>query len=116
MISSVGLFSDNEELEDLGDQEMVFMSVGWVRGEVEGRIGTNGIKARIGVLEKSQVGSIRVTYQLKMVVADENTIHRLPMNRFFICSNHTISLFFRINQAHLRQRTPRIQLREEKRR
>lgn len=57
MLTSLGVFSTNEELEELGDGEMVFASLDWVRAEVEGRLRTEGIRARAARLQESQVSS-----------------------------------------------------------
>lgn len=38
-MSSLGLYSENEDADELGERELVFMSVAWVLGEVEGRRG-----------------------------------------------------------------------------
>jgi hypothetical protein len=44
-------------MEDVGEKEMVFMSVEWVRGEVEGRKETKGIKSRLVALQRSKVSA-----------------------------------------------------------
>ena len=51
------MFSQNETLEDVADGEMVFMVEQWVRGEVEGRVATNGIQQRLKVLERAKVSA-----------------------------------------------------------
>lgn len=55
MIDALGIFSENEQMEDVGDGEMVYMCVDWVVGEVQGRVNGDGLKGRIQVLERSQV-------------------------------------------------------------
>jgi hypothetical protein len=57
MLGSLGVFSVNETMEDVGEKEMVFMSVEWVRGEVEGRKETKGIKSRLAALQRSKVSA-----------------------------------------------------------
>jgi immunoglobulin-binding protein 1 len=57
ILSSLGVFSQNETLEDVADGEMVFMVEQWVRGEVEGRVATNGIQQRLKVLERAKVSA-----------------------------------------------------------
>ena len=56
MIDALGVFSDNESMEDVSDGEMVYMCVDWVVGEVQGRVNGDGLKERIQILERSQVG------------------------------------------------------------
>lgn len=55
MLTSLGVFSTNEEMDELGDGEMVFATLDWVRAEVEGRLRTEGIRARAARLQESQV-------------------------------------------------------------
>lgn len=52
MLSSLGVFSDNEKEDELGDRELVFMTVGWVLGEAEARTGGSASE-RKGALERS---------------------------------------------------------------
>lgn len=59
MIDALGIFSDNESMEDVSDGEMVYMCVDWVVGEVQGRVNGDGLKERIQILERSQVGVFR---------------------------------------------------------
>ncbi|GHJ85265.1 hypothetical protein NliqN6_1667 [Naganishia liquefaciens] len=54
MIDALGIFSDNESMEDVGDGEMVYMCVDWIVGEVQGRLNGEGLKERIQILERSQ--------------------------------------------------------------
>lgn len=56
MISSLAVFSDNERLEELGDGELVFMTLGWVIGEAESKGGLGGVEDRKLTLERSEVG------------------------------------------------------------
>lgn len=58
MIDALGIFSQNESMEDVGDGEMVFMCVDWVVGEVQGRVNGDGLKGRMEVLQRSQVRRI----------------------------------------------------------
>lgn len=58
MITSLGVFSDNETAEELGDREMVFMTLGWVIGEAEGKAGVGGMAQRKKALERSEVSLI----------------------------------------------------------
>lgn len=57
IITSLGVFSENESVEELGENELVFMTVGWVIAEVEGRGGLGGSQARKQALERSDVRS-----------------------------------------------------------
>lgn len=56
MITSLGVFSENESVDELGDGELRFMSLGWVVGEAEGKGGLGGRDDRIGALKRSEVG------------------------------------------------------------
>jgi immunoglobulin-binding protein 1 len=58
MVTSLGIFSDNEEAEELGDGELVFMTLPWVIAECESRGGLGGIDKRKQALERSEVGSV----------------------------------------------------------
>lgn len=55
MITSLGIFSENEEVEELGDGELVFLATGWVLGEVEGRTGLGGYEERMACIRRSDV-------------------------------------------------------------
>ncbi|KAJ9107828.1 hypothetical protein QFC19_002734 [Naganishia cerealis] len=54
MIDTLGIFSENESLEDIGDNEMVYMAVDWVFAEVQSRVNGDGLQGRIHVLERSK--------------------------------------------------------------
>ncbi|ORY26902.1 TAP42-like protein [Naematelia encephala] len=54
MLTSLGVFSDNETADELGDKELVFMSLGWVIAECESRGGLGGPERRKAALERSQ--------------------------------------------------------------
>ena len=56
MLTSLGVFSDNESLEEVGDGELVFMTVPWVLGECESKVGLGGRDDRITALKRSEVG------------------------------------------------------------
>lgn len=56
MITSLGVFSENEDVEELGNGEIGFMAVGWVVGEVEGKMGLGGRDDRMACLRRSDVG------------------------------------------------------------
>ena len=56
MLTSLGVFSANESVDELGDGEMVFMTLGWVIAECEGKGGLGGTADRIGALQRSEVG------------------------------------------------------------
>lgn len=58
MITSLGVFSENEEVEEIGDGELRFMSLGWVVGECEGKLGLGGRDDRIRALKRSEVGHV----------------------------------------------------------
>ncbi|ORX34353.1 TAP42-like protein [Kockovaella imperatae] len=53
MITSLGVFSDNESVEELGNGELVFMSLGWVIGEAESKGGLGGIQDRLAALKRA---------------------------------------------------------------
>ena len=55
MLTSLGVFSTNESMDELGDSEMVFMTLGWVVAECEGKGGLTGPEDRISSLKRSQV-------------------------------------------------------------
>lgn len=55
MITSLGVFSENETSDELGDGELRFMSLGWVIGECEGKLGLGGRDDRVGALKRSEV-------------------------------------------------------------
>lgn len=55
MSSTLGIFSDNEQVDDVGDGELPLMAVEWIKGEVLGRVNGDGIKERLKVLKSSQV-------------------------------------------------------------
>lgn len=56
MINSLGVFSDNETADELGDNELVFMTLGWVLGEAEAKGGSEGREDRVAALKRGQVG------------------------------------------------------------
>lgn len=55
MITSLGVFSENESADELGDGEIRFMSLGWVIGECEGKQGLGGRDDRMNALKRSEV-------------------------------------------------------------
>ena len=55
MISSLAVFSDNERIEELGDGEIIFMTLGWVIGEAEAKGGLGGVDDRKATLQRSEV-------------------------------------------------------------
>jgi len=55
MITSLGVFSENEGVDEIGDGELRFMSLGWVVGECEGKLGLQGRDDRMKALKKSEV-------------------------------------------------------------
>lgn len=55
MITSLGVFSENESADELGDGELRFMSLGWVIGECEGKQGLGGRDDRMNALKRSEV-------------------------------------------------------------
>ena len=69
MLTSLGVFSANESIDELGDGEMVFMSLGWVIAECEGKGGLGGTAVRIGALQRSEVG-----YYTKIVSSEESDV------------------------------------------
>jgi hypothetical protein len=59
MLSSLSIFSDNETIDELGDGEMVFMTLGWVVGEAESKSGNGGMDERKAALQRSEVRRCR---------------------------------------------------------
>lgn len=81
MLSSLGVFSDNERADELGDRELVFMTVGWVLGESETRMGFGGPDARKAALERSDTAFnafLSVLHTYKVVPEDEGAERALP--------------------------------------
>lgn len=64
MLTSLGVFSINETVEELGDGEMVFMTLGWVIAECEGKGGLGGPADRIGALRRSEVRHVLIMHCL----------------------------------------------------
>jgi len=54
MLTSLGVFSDNESVEELGDRELVFMTAAWVLGEAEAKGGLGGPPERQAALKRSE--------------------------------------------------------------
>lgn len=74
MLSSLNVFSDNESIDELGERELVFMTVGWALGEAESRGGMLGHGDRKAALERSDAAftsflSVLDTY--KVIPEDE---------------------------------------------
>ena len=55
MSSTLGVFSDNESMDDVGDGELPLMAVEWIKAEVLGRVNGDGIKDRLKTLNSSRV-------------------------------------------------------------
>ena len=55
-LTSLGVFSDNETIEELGDGQIVFMTLAWVIAECEAKSGIGGNADRIAALNRSEVG------------------------------------------------------------
>lgn len=55
MVSSLAIFSDNETIDELGDGEMVFMTLAWVVAEAEAKGGLGGMEDRKHALQRSEV-------------------------------------------------------------
>ncbi|KAK4684305.1 immunoglobulin-binding protein 1, partial [Tremellales sp. Uapishka_1] len=55
MLSSLGVFSQNEIIDELADGEIVFLTVFWVLAEAEGRSGSqSGVEGRMAALKRSE--------------------------------------------------------------
>lgn len=65
MITSLGVFSENESAEELGDGELRFMSIGWVIGECEGKLGLGGRDARVSALRRSEASAAEHSWRLR---------------------------------------------------
>lgn len=59
--TSLGIFSENEDVEELGDGELVFMVTGWLLGDMESRTGLGGYSDRISCLRRSDVSVTSAT-------------------------------------------------------
>jgi immunoglobulin-binding protein 1 len=55
LLTSLGVFSQNETVDELGDGELLFMTVVWVIAECEGKGGLGGTSDRMAVLKRSEV-------------------------------------------------------------
>lgn len=58
MMSSLGLYSENEDVDELGERELVFMAAAWVLGEVEGRRGVTRLEGGGGRQEDGGEGGV----------------------------------------------------------
>jgi immunoglobulin-binding protein 1 len=58
MMTSLGVFSENEGVDEIGDGELRFMSLGWVVGECEGKLGLQGRDDRMKALKRSEVSQL----------------------------------------------------------
>ncbi|WWC67653.1 uncharacterized protein I206_101563 [Kwoniella pini CBS 10737] len=54
MINSLGVFSENESIDEVGERELVFMSLGWVIGSTEEKGGLSGRDDRISSLQRAE--------------------------------------------------------------
>ncbi|WWC87199.1 uncharacterized protein L201_002085 [Kwoniella dendrophila CBS 6074] len=54
MINSLGVFSENESVDEIGEKELVFMSLGWVIGSAEEKGGLGGRDDRISSLQRAE--------------------------------------------------------------
>ncbi|KAK8846728.1 hypothetical protein IAR55_005815 [Kwoniella newhampshirensis] len=54
ILTSLGVFSENETAEEVGDGELVFMSAGWVLGGCEEKSGLGGREDRMGALKRAE--------------------------------------------------------------
>jgi len=54
-VSQLGLFSDNETVDDLGTKDAVYMLVEFVWGETVGRLTAHGREERMSTLQQSQL-------------------------------------------------------------
>ncbi|OCF59109.1 hypothetical protein L486_03610 [Kwoniella mangroviensis CBS 10435] len=54
MINSLGVFSENESIDEIGEKEVVFMSVNWVIGAAEEKGGLGGRDDRISTLQRAE--------------------------------------------------------------
>lgn len=55
MITTLGVFSENENIEELGDGALIFMATGWILGDIESRTGLSGYDDRVACLRRSDV-------------------------------------------------------------
>lgn len=54
MLASLGIFSSNEDVDELSEKELVFMSVPYILGESESKTGLGGYDARQASLKRSE--------------------------------------------------------------
>ncbi|TXT06127.1 hypothetical protein VHUM_03600 [Vanrija humicola] len=54
MLTSLGVFSDNESVDEIGDKELAFMTVPWVLGQAEAKGGLSGYDQRKDALRRSE--------------------------------------------------------------
>lgn len=54
-INALSLFSDNESLEDVATKDLVYMFVPYVKGEVIGKLRTQGVEERMKTLKEAKV-------------------------------------------------------------
>jgi hypothetical protein len=74
LLRARGVFSSNEQLEDVSTQGLAFMTVDFVAAEVAGRLKTDGRKDRLARLRQAKVrGSC---FLLLLAIAPSLTIHR----------------------------------------
>ncbi|WVW78768.1 hypothetical protein I302_100730 [Kwoniella bestiolae CBS 10118] len=54
MINSLGVFSENESIDEIGEKEIVFMSLNWVIGAAEEKGGLGGRDDRTSTLQRAE--------------------------------------------------------------
>ncbi|WWC59165.1 uncharacterized protein I303_101713 [Kwoniella dejecticola CBS 10117] len=54
MVNSLGVFSENENVDEVGEKELVFMSLGWVIGATEEKGGLGGRDDRMSSLQRAE--------------------------------------------------------------
>lgn len=55
MLSQLDVFSENESIQEVGDAQLAYMAVEWVKGEVQGKVNGDGIAGRMKTLKASKV-------------------------------------------------------------
>ena len=80
MITTLGLFSSNETLDELGDSEAVFMTVQYVIGECEAKTGLAGPSTRREALDRATVSLSRC--------ADSAADRQTAYESFFSLTGH----------------------------
>jgi hypothetical protein len=81
MTSTLGVFSANESMSDVADGELVYMTVEWVKAEVQGKMGDGsreGIDSRLKTLRSSKVCIGTTILSLRLLIGGSGADLTLP--------------------------------------